>query len=93
MPAGEHGLLRSESIEKAVESLVRDRLLLAGGRRYLSLGIKSGETGRLVSVPARPPSLDQYRPSLRDRWTRRAALRLARLLQEPERRRGLNPID
>ena len=76
-----------ELIEEAVESLVRDRLMLASGRRYLSLGIKQGETRTFVFAPTKSTAASRfrkYRRSLRDRWTRRAVLGLGRLLQEPE---------
>jgi ribosomal peptide maturation radical SAM protein 1 len=41
----------SESIEQAIESLVRDRLILAGSDRYLSLGVRPGETRTVDSGP------------------------------------------
>ena len=48
----------SESIEQAVESLVRDRLILAGAGRYLSLGVRPGETRTFQSAPIMRHLLD-----------------------------------
>jgi len=80
-----------EAIEEAVESLVRDRLVLAAGGRYLSLGIEPGKVLTFEDDPATAKARTHRYSGLEDRVgrkggpitaIRRAARRLRLALED-----------
>lgn len=71
-----------DEVEKAVESLVRDRLLLGAGNRYVSLGVMHNQRLTYENPPAQ--TLTRQRPGRRARM-KQYLPRLGQLVRHPRK--------